>query len=142
MIILNNIFRWLIFIYLILRNGLLRPLKYHYFSFLIFAFLLSQYLLIISACLCFLSFDHAVPFRFSLFSTTTLISFNFFPFFFSIQAVFFCYFQLFYFPSHLFYISSYDLVFTDSVTLLFSLPLFILTMELFLHYIPLLLLTS
>ena len=31
-----------------------------------------------SACLCFHSFDHAVPFRFSLFSTRTLISFNFF----------------------------------------------------------------
>ena len=40
------------------RNGLLRPRENHYFSFLIFAFLLSQYLLIISACLCFLPFDH------------------------------------------------------------------------------------
>ena len=55
---------------------LLRPREYHYFSFLIFAFLLSQYLRIISACLCFHSFDHAVPFRFSLFSTRTLIFFR------------------------------------------------------------------
>ena len=57
-------------------NGLLRPNEYHYFSFIIFSFLLSRYLLIISACLCFLSFDHAVPFRFSLFSTRTLIFFR------------------------------------------------------------------
>ena len=49
-------------------------------SVLIFAFLLSQYLLIIYACLCFVSFDHLVSFRFSLFSTMTLIFLKNFPY--------------------------------------------------------------
>ena len=80
------------FYFLFSRNGLLRPREYHYFSFFIFAFRLSRYLLIISACLCFLSFDHAVPFRFYLFSTRTFISFDFCSVLFSIQAVFVCYF--------------------------------------------------
>ena len=104
----------MIHIYFFSRNDLLWPREYHYF--LIIAFLLSQYLLIISACLCFLSFDHAVPFRFSLFSTKTLISFNFFRIVLypgSFSSVIFNFSD----SSHiLFYISSYALVFTDSVS--------------------------
>ena len=57
------------------RNGLLRPREYLYFSFLIFAFLFSQYLLVTSACLYIFLSTTRYPSVFLYF-----LSFNIFPY--------------------------------------------------------------